>query len=178
MWATWLPWRQENWCRRMQWLSPGGERAWLHPHTSLSFLYICGELRNYLVVVNRNKVLGSWGWVMSIAAALSAFGSLNGTFFSGGRVCFVAAREGHMVRNTFERQTILSKPFFSDVSGSFLCQHLCFFSFPSLIFCPWPMWIDWPPLQPWSSPRLSHSWFSSLVTFRALSTTSGSLCWL
>nr|XP_024661971.1 b(0,+)-type amino acid transporter 1 isoform X5 [Maylandia zebra] len=43
-----------------------------------------------------NKVLGSWGWVMSVAAALSAFGSLNGTFFSGGRVCFVAAREGHM----------------------------------------------------------------------------------
>lgn len=46
---------------------------------------------------NRNKVLGSWGVVMSVAAALSAFGSLNGTFFSGGRVCFVAAREGHMV---------------------------------------------------------------------------------
>uniref|UniRef100_A0A8C2XN84 b(0,+)-type amino acid transporter 1 n=1 Tax=Cyclopterus lumpus TaxID=8103 RepID=A0A8C2XN84_CYCLU len=45
-----------------------------------------------------NKVLGSWGWIMSVAAALSAFGSLNGTFFSGGRVCFVAAREGHMVR--------------------------------------------------------------------------------
>lgn len=36
---------------------------------------------------------------MSVAAALSAFGSLNGTFFSGGRVCFVAAREGHMVRD-------------------------------------------------------------------------------
>jgi len=47
---------------------------------------------------HRNKVLGSWGWIMSVAAALSAFGSLNGTFFSGGRVCFVAAREGHMVR--------------------------------------------------------------------------------
>ncbi|KAM4625921.1 b(0,+)-type amino acid transporter 1 [Polymixia lowei] len=43
-----------------------------------------------------NKVLGSWGWIMSVAAAISAFGSLNGTFFSGGRVCFVAAREGHM----------------------------------------------------------------------------------
>ncbi|KAF5909561.1 b(0,+)-type amino acid transporter 1-like isoform X2, partial [Clarias magur] len=43
-----------------------------------------------------NKVLGSWGWVMSTAAALSSFGSLNGSFFSGGRVCFVAAREGHM----------------------------------------------------------------------------------
>lgn len=109
-------------------------------HTPLSKkMSMCDELTNYIVVFNRNKVLGSWGWVMSIAAALSAFGSLNGTFFSGGRVCFVAAREGHMVRNTFERQTILSKPFFSDVSGSFLCQHLCFFSFPSLIFCPWPM---------------------------------------
>ncbi|XP_073688695.1 b(0,+)-type amino acid transporter 1 [Garra rufa] len=43
-----------------------------------------------------NKVLGRWGWVMSVAAALSAFGSLNGSFFSGGRVCYVAAREGHM----------------------------------------------------------------------------------
>ncbi|XP_028847899.1 b(0,+)-type amino acid transporter 1-like isoform X2 [Denticeps clupeoides] len=43
-----------------------------------------------------NKVLGRWGWLMSVAAALSAFGSLNGSFFSGGRVCFVAAREGHM----------------------------------------------------------------------------------
>ncbi|XP_063053983.1 b(0,+)-type amino acid transporter 1 [Engraulis encrasicolus] len=43
-----------------------------------------------------NKMLGGWGWLMSLAAALSAFGSLNGTFFSGGRVCFVAAREGHL----------------------------------------------------------------------------------
>ncbi|XP_037602272.1 b(0,+)-type amino acid transporter 1-like [Sebastes umbrosus] len=43
-----------------------------------------------------NKMLGSWGWIMSVAAALSAFGSLNGTFFSGGRVSFVAAREGHL----------------------------------------------------------------------------------
>ncbi|XP_023849599.1 b(0,+)-type amino acid transporter 1 isoform X2 [Salvelinus sp. IW2-2015] len=51
---------------------------------------------NAVAVTWGNKVLGSWGWVMSIAAALSAFGSLNGTFFSGGRVCFVAAREGHM----------------------------------------------------------------------------------
>ncbi|MCI4382454.1 hypothetical protein PGIGA_G00015150 [Pangasianodon gigas] len=43
-----------------------------------------------------NKVLGRWGWVMSIAAALSSFGTLNGSFFSGGRIAFVAAREGHM----------------------------------------------------------------------------------
>lgn len=51
---------------------------------------------NAVAVTWGNKVLGRWGWVMSVAAALSAFGSLNGTFFSGGRVCFVAAREGHM----------------------------------------------------------------------------------
>lgn len=43
-----------------------------------------------------NKVLGGWGWVMSVAAAFSSFGSLNGSFFSGGRVCYVTAREGHM----------------------------------------------------------------------------------
>lgn len=51
---------------------------------------------NAVAVTWGNKVLGSWGWIMSVAAALSAFGSLNGTFFSGGRVCFVAAREGHL----------------------------------------------------------------------------------
>ncbi|XP_053365934.1 b(0,+)-type amino acid transporter 1-like isoform X2 [Clarias gariepinus] len=43
-----------------------------------------------------SKVLGSWGWVMSIAAALSSFGTLNGSFFGGGRITFAAAREGHM----------------------------------------------------------------------------------
>ncbi|XP_071378758.1 b(0,+)-type amino acid transporter 1-like [Centroberyx affinis] len=51
---------------------------------------------NAVAVTWGNKMLGSWGWIMSVAAALSAFGSLNGSFFSGGRVCFVAAREGHM----------------------------------------------------------------------------------
>ncbi|XP_072314249.1 b(0,+)-type amino acid transporter 1-like [Eucyclogobius newberryi] len=43
-----------------------------------------------------NKVLGSWGWIMSVAAALSAFGSLNGSMFAGGRIMFVASREGHL----------------------------------------------------------------------------------
>ncbi|XP_034015582.1 b(0,+)-type amino acid transporter 1-like [Thalassophryne amazonica] len=42
------------------------------------------------------KVFGSWGWIMSVAAALSGFGSLNGSFFSGPRIFFVTAREGHM----------------------------------------------------------------------------------
>ncbi|KAM8953242.1 b(0,+)-type amino acid transporter 1-like [Pelodytes ibericus] len=42
------------------------------------------------------KVLGTWTWIISMGVALSTFGSANGTFFSGGRVCYVAAREGHM----------------------------------------------------------------------------------
>ncbi|KAJ0008788.1 hypothetical protein NQD34_016203 [Periophthalmus magnuspinnatus] len=51
---------------------------------------------NAVAVTWGNKVLGSWGWIMSIAAALSAFGSLNGSIFTGGRIMFVAAREGHL----------------------------------------------------------------------------------
>ncbi|XP_019392894.1 PREDICTED: b(0,+)-type amino acid transporter 1-like [Crocodylus porosus] len=43
-----------------------------------------------------NKVLGSWAWLISLAVAISTFGSANGTFFSGGRMCYIAAREGHM----------------------------------------------------------------------------------
>uniref|UniRef100_A0A8C6X4Y6 B(0,+)-type amino acid transporter 1 n=1 Tax=Naja naja TaxID=35670 RepID=A0A8C6X4Y6_NAJNA len=43
-----------------------------------------------------NKVLGNWVWLMSLAVALSCFGSVNGTFFCGSRVCYIAAREGHM----------------------------------------------------------------------------------
>ncbi|XP_068195446.1 b(0,+)-type amino acid transporter 1-like isoform X1 [Antennarius striatus] len=43
-----------------------------------------------------NKMLGNWSWIMSVAAGLSAFGSLNGSFFSVSRLCLVAAREGHM----------------------------------------------------------------------------------
>ncbi|XP_029452743.1 b(0,+)-type amino acid transporter 1-like [Rhinatrema bivittatum] len=43
-----------------------------------------------------NKVLGSWAWLIPLAVVLSTFGSANGTFFSGGRMCCVAAREGHM----------------------------------------------------------------------------------
>ncbi|KAG8445694.1 hypothetical protein GDO86_010467 [Hymenochirus boettgeri] len=42
------------------------------------------------------KLLGSWTWIISLGVAMSTFGSANGTFFSGGRVCYVAAREGHL----------------------------------------------------------------------------------
>ncbi|KAK0132550.1 b(0,+)-type amino acid transporter 1 [Merluccius polli] len=70
------------------------------------------------------KVLGSWGWIMSVAAALSAFGSLNGTFFSGGRVCFVAAREGHMVST--------GSPFHTDILAMVHVHRLT--PSPALIF--------------------------------------------
>uniref|UniRef100_A0A8C5MK76 b(0,+)-type amino acid transporter 1 n=1 Tax=Leptobrachium leishanense TaxID=445787 RepID=A0A8C5MK76_9ANUR len=42
------------------------------------------------------KVLGTWTWIISLGVAFSTFGSANGTSFSGGRVCYVAAREGHL----------------------------------------------------------------------------------
>ncbi|XP_002915050.1 b(0,+)-type amino acid transporter 1 [Ailuropoda melanoleuca] len=43
-----------------------------------------------------NQVLGAWAWLVPLAVTLSTLGSVNGTFFGGSRVCFVAAREGHM----------------------------------------------------------------------------------
>ncbi|XP_005662774.2 b(0,+)-type amino acid transporter 1-like isoform X1 [Sus scrofa] len=45
-----------------------------------------------------NQVLGAWAWLVPLAVALATFGSVNGLFFSGSRVCYVAAREGHMPR--------------------------------------------------------------------------------
>ncbi|XP_067840443.1 b(0,+)-type amino acid transporter 1 [Heptranchias perlo] len=43
-----------------------------------------------------DKVLGSWAWLIPLSVVLSTFGSANGSFFTGGRSCYVAAREGHM----------------------------------------------------------------------------------
>ncbi|XP_052040725.1 b(0,+)-type amino acid transporter 1-like isoform X1 [Apodemus sylvaticus] len=43
-----------------------------------------------------DQVLGSWAWLVPLAVALSTFGAVNGGFFSGSRVCYAAAREGHM----------------------------------------------------------------------------------
>lgn len=66
--------------------------------SGVSIQYIC-ELHLMLCTLChlRDKVLGSWAWLISLSVALSTFGSSNGTFFSGGRVCYIAAREGHMV---------------------------------------------------------------------------------
>ncbi|KAF5917333.1 hypothetical protein HPG69_008405 [Diceros bicornis minor] len=46
-----------------------------------------------------NQVMGAWAWLTPLAVVLSTFGSANGTFFSGSRVCYVAAREDHMIRD-------------------------------------------------------------------------------
>ncbi|XP_041043365.1 b(0,+)-type amino acid transporter 1 [Carcharodon carcharias] len=43
-----------------------------------------------------NKVLGSWAWIIPLSVILSTFGSVNGSFFTGGRSCYVAAREGSL----------------------------------------------------------------------------------
>ncbi|MEE6476906.1 hypothetical protein FKM82_011268 [Ascaphus truei] len=64
--------------------------------------YVTEELKNpefipmTVPIYSRAKVLGSWTWIISLGVAISTFGSANGSFFSGGRLCYVAAREGHM----------------------------------------------------------------------------------
>lgn len=118
----------------------------------------------------RSKVLGSWGWIMSIAAALSAFGSLNGTFFSGGRVCFVAAREGHMVSSFRSYGST-----FHLVRMRLLCSQIPSELVPicSQIFWPWLTSTDWLLHRLWSSPQSSPWSCWSQETSRVLSTISG-----
>jgi len=44
-----------------------------------------------------SRVLHSLAFLMPLGVTLSTFGAANGTAFTSGRLCFVAAREGHMV---------------------------------------------------------------------------------
>nr|CAH0112575.1 unnamed protein product [Daphnia galeata] len=43
------------------------------------------------------RALGTLAWLMPLAVCISCFGSANGTLFVGGRLCYVASREGHLV---------------------------------------------------------------------------------
>lgn len=43
-----------------------------------------------------NRVIPSVAWLIPIFVALSTFGTGNGSLFSGGRLMFVSARNGHM----------------------------------------------------------------------------------
>lgn len=43
------------------------------------------------------RVLGRFSFVMPLSVILSTFGAGNGSCFTGGRLCYVAAREGHLV---------------------------------------------------------------------------------
>ncbi|XP_029452882.1 b(0,+)-type amino acid transporter 1-like [Rhinatrema bivittatum] len=43
-----------------------------------------------------NKILGKWMWLMPLSVVLSTFGAINSGTFSGGRLYYVAAREGHL----------------------------------------------------------------------------------
>ncbi|KAK3893117.1 hypothetical protein Pcinc_003053 [Petrolisthes cinctipes] len=51
-----------------------------------------------VAVVFGDRFLGLSGqFIMILAVTLSTFGAANGSAFTSGRLCFVAAREGHMV---------------------------------------------------------------------------------
>ncbi|KAJ1077556.1 hypothetical protein K5549_010883 [Capra hircus] len=78
-------------------------------HLPVTGLYILANV-SYLLVLSPSEilstdvvavswgsqVLGAWAWLVPLAVALSSFGSVNGSFFSGSRVSYVAAREGHL----------------------------------------------------------------------------------
>ncbi|XP_013381452.1 b(0,+)-type amino acid transporter 1 isoform X3 [Lingula anatina] len=44
-----------------------------------------------------DRVIGPAAIIIPISVAMSTFGAANGTAFTGGRLCFVAAREGHLM---------------------------------------------------------------------------------
>ncbi|XP_061707308.1 large neutral amino acids transporter small subunit 1 [Cydia pomonella] len=43
-----------------------------------------------------DKILGSWGWIMSLFVALCTLGSLNGAIYASSRLFFVGARDGNL----------------------------------------------------------------------------------
>ena len=51
---------------------------------------------NAVAVTWGYRVLGSAGWIMSVFVCLSTIGALNGSCVTGGRLPFVAARNGHL----------------------------------------------------------------------------------
>ncbi|XP_055955640.1 b(0,+)-type amino acid transporter 1 isoform X2 [Patella vulgata] len=54
-------------------------------------------LSDAVAMIWGEKVLGVMSWIMPLFVVLSCLGAANGCLFSSGRLCFVAARDGHLV---------------------------------------------------------------------------------
>ncbi|XP_067651410.1 b(0,+)-type amino acid transporter 1-like isoform X2 [Haliotis asinina] len=91
-----------------------------------------------------NKILGVMTWIIPVFVVLSCFGSANGSLFASGRLCFVAAREGHQMQMLsfidIHRRTPVTALIFTTAVGmlmilpSDLSSLISFFGFAAWMF--------------------------------------------
>lgn len=101
-------------------------------------------LSDAVAVVWGQKLLGVMAWVMPVFVVLSCFGAANGSLFSSGRLNFVVARNGHLMKAfSFihtERYTPVPSIIFTTFVGILLIlifnlgTLIQFFSFTAWIF--------------------------------------------
>ncbi|XP_071091599.1 b(0,+)-type amino acid transporter 1-like [Haliotis cracherodii] len=91
-----------------------------------------------------NKLLGVMTWIIPFFVVLSCFGAANGSLFASGRLCYVAAREGHQMQVLsfidIHRRTPVTALIFTTAMGmlmilpSDLSSLIDFFGFAAWLF--------------------------------------------
>ena len=54
------------------------------------------QVSNAVALTWGYRVLGSAGWIMTVVVCLSTLGTIDAAFLSGGRLPYVAARNGNL----------------------------------------------------------------------------------